>query len=179
MNTSPNTTTADPDVPLPAGATADDWPSVDHDGVLVRSLEWCRYDTDKVGVSIDGSQRATGEYTKGISFYGVSEGQSIDSTQARELAAALIKAADELDGPHAVDSTTRNCTTNENVIVICADPDEKIEVICTPFEPHHSGYAGERWLAIFYRGTEEAFVVLTAEQATRLAELLTGQDVTR
>jgi len=109
-----NTTDTHPisNIPLPHGATADDWPSVDHDGVLVRSLEWGRFDTSKVGVSIDGSQRADGAYTRGISFYGVSEGQPIDSAQARELAAALIEAADELDrldGPHAVDSATRKC----------------------------------------------------------------------
>lgn len=85
-------------VPIPTGATADGWHSVDHDGVLVRSLEWSRHDTASgASVSVDGSQRATGEYERGISFYGASEGESIDADQARQFAAALLEAADELE----------------------------------------------------------------------------------
>ncbi|MGD9620076.1 MAG: hypothetical protein AB7G47_09725 [Mycolicibacterium sp.] len=84
-------------VPVPAGATPDGWHSVDHDGVLVRSLEWSRYDAGKISVSIDGSQRATGEYDKRIAFYGAAEGETITADQARRFAAALIEAADELD----------------------------------------------------------------------------------
>ena len=110
MNTTHDTQPAN--VPLPAGASTDGWHLVDHDGVPVRSLEWSRYDTGKVGVSIDGSQRATGGYTRGISFYGVSEGQSMNAAAARGFAAALIEAADgldKLDGPHAFDSTFHEC----------------------------------------------------------------------
>ena len=69
-------------------------------------------------------------------------------------------------------------TTNDNVIVIDDEPDGRIEVACYPFEPHDSGYAGERFLAFFYRAEEEAFVVLTSDQAAHLADLLT-QAVTR
>jgi len=56
MNTTTpgNTATADPNVPLPAGATTDDWNSVDPNGTLVRSLEWSTHDTGSVGVSTDG-----------------------------------------------------------------------------------------------------------------------------
>jgi hypothetical protein len=64
---------------------------------LVRSLEWSRHDAGKIGVGIDGSQRATGEYERGISFYGVQEGEAITADDARQFAAALIEAADELD----------------------------------------------------------------------------------
>ncbi|WP_418602490.1 hypothetical protein [Mycolicibacterium sp. SCSIO 43805] len=66
-------------------------------------------------------------------------------------------------------------TTNDNVIVIDDEPDGRIEVACYPFEPHDSGYAGERFLAFFYRGEEEGFVVLTADQANQLAQLLTSE----
>ncbi|MCH9732340.1 MAG: hypothetical protein K0U84_22175 [Actinomycetia bacterium] len=64
-------------------------------------------------------------------------------------------------------------TTNEHHIVVCDEPGEKIEVVCSPFEPNGPDYAGELLLAIFYRGREESFAVLTAAQAAQLAELLT------
>lgn len=86
-----------PNIPLPAGAVTDGWTSHDHDGTLARSLEWSSHDTANVGVTIDGWQRATGEYTCGVSIYGVSEGKQIDAVEARQLAAALLNAADELD----------------------------------------------------------------------------------
>lgn len=66
-------------------------------------------------------------------------------------------------------------TTNENHIVI--DPVEGIEVRCTPFEPDLPRYAGERLLIIHYNGTDEGFVVLSADQSARLAELLTKDEV--
>ena len=71
-----------------------------------------------------------------------------------------------------------SATTNQNVIIVDPNEDDKTEVLCTPFEPHHSDYAGEKFLAIFYRGKEEAFVVLTADQAAEPAQLLTPE-VTR
>lgn len=61
-----------------------------------------------------------------------------------------------------------------DIIVVDSDPAELTEVICSPFEPHDPSYAGERFLAIFYREQEESFVILNAAQAARLAELLTG-----
>lgn len=91
-------TTDTPNVPLPAGNPATDgWTSIDHDGALTRSLEWSSHDTANVGLSVDGWQRASGEYTCGVSLYGVSEGKQIDAAEARQLAAALLNAADELD----------------------------------------------------------------------------------
>lgn len=63
--------------------------------------------------------------------------------------------------------------TEENRIVVCDHPDEKNVVICVPFEPNDPEYAGERYLGLFYNGTEESFVILTSGQAARLAELLT------
>lgn len=91
-------TATDPNVPLLAGATTDGhWNSYDHDGVLTGCLEWARFDTGKIGVGIDGWHRATGEITRGISFYGVPEGEPLTAVQARDLAAALTQAADEPD----------------------------------------------------------------------------------
>ena len=69
-------------------------------------------------------------------------------------------------------------TTNQHVIVVDPAEDDKTEVLCTPFEPQFADYAGEKFLGIFYRGKEEAFVVLTADQAAELAQLLTSE-VTR
>ena len=66
-------------------------------------------------------------------------------------------------------------TTNQTVIVVDPAEDDKTEIVCTPFEPQFSDYAGEKFLAIFYRGKEEAFVVLTADQAAQLAQLLTSE----
>jgi hypothetical protein len=39
-----------PNLPVPAGATADDWPSLSHDGVLIRSLTWSTHDMAKCSV---------------------------------------------------------------------------------------------------------------------------------
>ena len=61
-------------------------------------------------------------------------------------------------------------------IVVDEDPDELTEVICQPFEAQFPGYAGERYLAIHFRGREEAFAVLTREQSAALAALLIGGD---
>lgn len=85
-----------PDVPTPPGATGDSWDhSVTFDGVPIRGLEWFRRTAGKIGVAVDGSQTADGAYTCGISTYG--EVIEIGAAEARELAAALVEAADVLD----------------------------------------------------------------------------------
>ena len=85
-----------PNLPVPAGATAGEWDSVDLDDHLCRSLEWSRHDTDKVGVGIDGFQHATGEVTRRISLYEAD--QELDAGEARALAVKLIEAAAAMDG---------------------------------------------------------------------------------
>ncbi|MHA0285185.1 hypothetical protein ACXYX3_01915 [Mycobacterium sp. C3-094] len=85
----------DPDVPVPDGANADGWNSLTLDGNPVRSLEWGRFDTAKVGVGVDGFQDATGEVTRCISLYPSS--QDLDAADARALAAKLIEAADAME----------------------------------------------------------------------------------
>jgi hypothetical protein len=55
------TTTPPTNLPVPAGATADDWCDLtDTDGGIARALAWTRHDTDKVGVAVDGWQLADG-----------------------------------------------------------------------------------------------------------------------
>jgi hypothetical protein len=65
--------------------------------------------------------------------------------------------------------------TADHIIVVDDDPHESMQVSCLPFEPQFAGYAGERLLRILYRGEEESFVVLSAAQASKLAQLLTEE----
>jgi len=65
----------------------------------------------------------------------------------------------------------------EHIITVDADPAERTQVLCTPFEPQFAGYEGEKLLSICFRDEEEGFVVLTATQAQQLAELLTEERV--
>lgn len=86
------------DLPAPpAGASSvDGWYSSNDDGVLVRSLEWSRHDTEKASIGVDGWQDANGVVTRGISVYGLSEGDSLTANEAVKVAIALLKAADDL-----------------------------------------------------------------------------------
>jgi hypothetical protein len=64
MNTTPSA-----DLPVPAGATADDWCDMaDIDDGMARALTWSRYDTDKVGVAVEGWQYADGSVDRCISL---------------------------------------------------------------------------------------------------------------
>lgn len=91
------TTTNIPNLPVPAGATADDWPSITADGVLVRTLVWSEHDTEKVGVSVCAEQYGDdGRFTPEIVLFAC-DGASLDAAAARQLAAALLDAADALD----------------------------------------------------------------------------------
>ena len=86
-----------PDVPIPAGAAADDWPSVAHDGTLVRALTWATHDTGKCSVEICGSQFAdTGLFDRAIAVFGADDTE-LSAEEARQLAAALLDAADALE----------------------------------------------------------------------------------
>lgn len=91
-----HTPDCNPDLPIPAGAKAGDWDSIDLDGVLTRSLEWGRFDTVKVGVSIDGFQNARGEVSRSIALYD-SVGRELTADDARALAAKLVEAAEAME----------------------------------------------------------------------------------
>jgi len=86
------------DVPLPAGATdGSGWEkNLKRDG-WSRSLVWRDFGDGEMSVGIDGRQQCDGSYTRRISLWGVEDGGELTSAQAREAAALLIEAADELD----------------------------------------------------------------------------------
>ena len=86
-----------PNLPIPAGATADrDWPSITSDGVPVRGLVWSEHNTAKVGLSIYGQQYGDdGRWTRAISLFG--DDVELTAGEARELAAKLLEAADAMD----------------------------------------------------------------------------------
>lgn len=87
--------------PIPAGATADPWYDGIDEGEQIRSLNWSNHDTPKVAVGVDGRQYfSNGNVERFIALY---PGGDCDLTanEARQLAAALLNAADTLDGPLA------------------------------------------------------------------------------
>ncbi|MFP1155567.1 hypothetical protein ACK280_26375 [Mycobacterium sherrisii] len=94
------TTTTGPvsDVPLPAGASTDDcWSVLDATGEECRPVQWSWREAGGIGVAVDGWQYVSGEVTRrGVSVYGA-DTPTLTSRAARELAAALIEAADTLD----------------------------------------------------------------------------------
>ena len=63
--------------------------------------------------------------------------------------------------------------TNTTVVVQADTLDERIEVVCYPFEPDDPAYDGDRYLGLMFDGQEESFVVLDRSQAEKLAALLT------
>ena len=84
---------AAPDLPLPAGATADNWESVTPEGVPVRSLLWL----DLGEVEVSGCQYGDdGRVERGIAVY-LPECRHFSSVEARALAAKLTEAADALE----------------------------------------------------------------------------------
>ena len=86
-----------PALPVPASATADEWNCVDTaTGLPMRSLEWSRHDTAKVGVGVDGWQDAAGSVHRHISLYSA-DAKELTAADARALAAALFAAAAKLD----------------------------------------------------------------------------------
>ena len=88
-------TTDTPDLPVPPGAVSDGWHRLADDADdYVRCLTWARFDTDRVGVAVDGCQFSDGLIDAVVSLYDVKE---LSAADARGLAAALSAAADELD----------------------------------------------------------------------------------
>lgn len=91
------TATNFPNLPVPAGATADDWTDFGGlPGPAARSLKWSRHDIPKAGVSVDGWQYEDGRVEPQVSVY-IKTDDGFTAEEARALAAALIEAADALD----------------------------------------------------------------------------------
>jgi hypothetical protein len=90
------TTTNHPNLPIPAGADTDGWHNLtDRPGELIRYLSWSSHDAAGVGVGVDGAQYADGLVERYIRLYDADKELSAD--EARQLAAALIQAANALD----------------------------------------------------------------------------------
>ncbi len=84
-------------LPIPAGATADDWlDPVNATDQVGRSLTWSSHDAARVGITVDGWQYASGLFDRYVSLYDTDH--KLSAADARQLAAALIQAADALDG---------------------------------------------------------------------------------
>jgi len=85
------TTNATPNVPVPHGAIeVGDWA-----GHRSRTVLWSNWGDG--WVQVDGRQHADGQVDAAVSVYG-GDGEQLDAAQARKLAAALLNAADALDG---------------------------------------------------------------------------------
>jgi hypothetical protein len=64
-------------------------------GIPRSVVKWTEYDGGNV--SVDGRQRPGGDFDAAVSVW-VGDGNQLDATQVRKLAAALLDAADKLDG---------------------------------------------------------------------------------
>ena len=67
---------------------------------VVRYSTWSRHDKEKVGVGVEGEQYGDGEVCRHIALYSKDvhrDLRDITADGARQLAAALIEAADALD----------------------------------------------------------------------------------
>ena len=85
------------DIPVPPGATADSW-AVKTSGGVSRLLEWGESfgSVEGVEVAIDGTQESNGDYARSVTVYS-DDSVRLSAVEARELAAALVAAADEFD----------------------------------------------------------------------------------
>lgn len=86
-----------PACPIPAGAVAGEW--FEFTGVpgdVLRHLTWSRHDAAGVVVTVEGDQAGDGQLiSQCISLYERIE--DLSAAGARQLAAALLNAADSLD----------------------------------------------------------------------------------
>ena len=92
------------DVSLPAGAQSDSsgWERNSDGSGYSRSLVWRDFEgIGTAAIAIDGRQRADGSFTRQVSVY--AENTPLTAAEARQLAAGLLEAADQLG---ALDTTT-------------------------------------------------------------------------
>ncbi len=84
-------------IPVPPGAVADSW-AVKTSGGVCRSLEWHDNYSSVPGVDvvIDGTQESSGDFARSVTVYS-DDSVRLSATEARELAAALVAAADAFD----------------------------------------------------------------------------------
>lgn len=189
-------------VPAPAGATADEWSDDEPNPYRViwgstHPVSVGRPSNEgltEVRVYTHAVQKADGDLScdagdaPGVSIDTIhadddgvarDSGVTVSAVEARQLAAALNAAADELDRWRGIGQHDPDCDgRTPEVIVVVDEPGDRFEVLCQPFEPDDDPqYDGDRLLAILRRGDEESFVVLTGQQAAQLARLLTEEPV--
>lgn len=69
-----------PDLPVPPGAVSDGWHRLADDADdYVRCITWARFDTDRVGVAVDGCQFSDGLVDAVVSLYDVKELSAADA----------------------------------------------------------------------------------------------------
>lgn len=84
------------EVPRPDGAGVGDWELHTDGSGWSRSLTWSEVAVGQMAVGVDGRQRTDWTIERGVTVYN-DEGIELSSEQARELAAAILAAADALD----------------------------------------------------------------------------------
>lgn len=83
-------------VTVPGGASAGQWQPL-RIGGWVRELSWRLWQADPVEVAVSGEQLQDGTVNRGVAVH-VPEGVLLTAEQARQAAAALVAAADQLQG---------------------------------------------------------------------------------
>ncbi|BDB43314.1 MULTISPECIES: hypothetical protein [Mycobacterium] len=84
----------------PAGAkSVDGWNSIDKQtGRQCRPVRWATYAAGRLSVDIDGLQDETGAVDgPHLTVFGLEDGGALTITDARQLAVALVAAADEME----------------------------------------------------------------------------------
>jgi hypothetical protein len=85
-----------PDLPIPSDAVPGDWTCFNgHAEDWIRTLTWSRHDATGAGVAVQGAQYADGHVDRYVYLSDVSD--ELTPAAARQLAAALLDAADVLD----------------------------------------------------------------------------------
>jgi hypothetical protein len=91
-------TTTNADVPVPAGAvTTYEWDDT-HTPTPSRYWSGTRRRVGRAEILLDGTQWADGRIDRCLTVYGVNTDQNMPADTARKIAAALMQAANELDG---------------------------------------------------------------------------------
>ncbi|WP_226864381.1 hypothetical protein [Mycolicibacterium baixiangningiae] len=87
-------------IPVPVGAVAGDWPGPGtHPEDLMRFLTWSRHDAAGAVVAVEGVQYADGRVAEPqIVVYPGGASLELTASTSRQLAAALLDAADALEG---------------------------------------------------------------------------------
>lgn len=85
---------------IPTGAVAGDWSDLSgffDDDQPHRVVTWSRHDAAGIVIAVDGTQHADGSIDRRITMCPATLDPELDARSARQLAAALLDAADALD----------------------------------------------------------------------------------